>query len=436
MKTPHIKDLMKFLDNSPTSFQAAGNIEKTLSDKGFVKLDETQPWKLASGRKYFVVRNQSAIFAFVLGKKKPHQTGFNISASHLDSPGLKIKCGGDKTERNNTKLAVELYGAPIISTWLDRELSIEGRVMVRIDDKRNRSSAKWESRLVNLAEPVAVIPNVAIHLNREVNKGFEYNAQNHLQAIIQASGINSNPQTFKDIIAATLGVKAYQIGAYDLFLYDSSPALRIGADKEILVSGRLDNLAMTHAILSAIIESQQADTTSAAIFYDNEEISSMTPEGADSSFTEEVLHRICWAQNLNNEQTMISIRKSFLVSADMANALHPNFPEKYDPAFITMLNHGPVIKMNASQRYATTADSSARFESICEAVQVPFQKIINRSDSISGITIGPITSSHLGIRTVDIGNPMWAMHSIRETMGVYDHEYLIKALTYYYSQSS
>jgi aspartyl aminopeptidase len=432
MKTPHIKDLMSFLDNSPTSYQAAGNIEKVLLDKGFVKLEETEPWKLAPGKKYYVIRNQSAVFAFVLGKKKPHQTGFKISASHLDSPGLKIKCGGDKTERNNTKLAVELYGGPIVSTWLDRELSIAGRVMVKTDAERDKTAAQWESRLLNLTEPIAIIPNVAIHLNREVNKGFEYNAQNHLQAIIQASDLNSKPKTLKEIIALRLGIRPEQIGAYDLFLFDPTPAMRVGADKEILVSGRLDNLAMSHAIMSALTESQQSDATNAAIFYDNEEISSMTPEGADSSFTADVLQRICWAQDLNNEQTSISIRKSFLVSADMANALHPNFPEKYDPAYVTMLNHGPVIKMNAFLRYATTADSSERFESICREVKVPVQKIINRSDSISGITIGPITSSHLGIRTVDVGNPMWAMHSIRESMGVYDHEYLIKALIRYY----
>lgn len=433
MKTPHINDLMSFLNESPTSFQAAGQIEKKLISKGFIRLEETESWKLSAGEKYYVIRNNSAVIAFIMGKKKPHQTGFNIAASHLDSPGLKIKCGGDKTERNYTKLAVEVYGGPILSTWLDRELSIAGRLMVKASAAKQTVSAQWESRLVNLKEPVAIIPNVAIHLNREVNKGFEYNAQNHLQAIVQASDHKSKPQSLKEILAARLKLKAAQIGAYDLFLYDPTPVARVGADKEMLVSGRLDNLAMSHAILAAIAESEPATATSVAIFYDNEEISSMTPEGANSSFTGDVLQRICWAQNLNQEQALIAIRKSFLVSADMANGLHPNFPEKYDSAFVTMLNHGPVIKMNASQRYATTADSSARFEGVCEAAGVPFQRIINRSDSISGITIGPITSAKLGIRTVDVGNPMWAMHSIRETMGTLDHEYMIRALVKYYN---
>jgi len=433
MKTPHIKDLMNFLNASPTSYQAAGEIEKKLVSKGFTRLDETEPWKLSAGKKYYLIRNQSAVIAFSLGKKKLHQTGFRISAAHLDSPGLKIKCGGDKLERNNTKLAVELYGGPIVSTWLDRELSIAGRIMVKTGSSKKKDSGNWESKRVDLKEPMAIIPNVAIHLNREVNKGFEYNAQNHLQAIIQAVDKNNKAKTLKEILAAKLKLKADQIGAYDLFLYDPSPVAIIGADREMLVSGRLDNLAMSHAISAAIAESEPVDATNIAIFYDNEEISSMTPEGANSSFTTDVLQRICWSQNLNPEQTLISFRKSFLVSADMANAFHPNFTEKYDPAFVTMLNHGPAIKMNASQRYATTADSSARFESICEAVKVPVQKIINRSDSISGITIGPITSAKLGIATVDVGNPMWAMHSIRETMGVLDHEYLIKALIQYYN---
>lgn len=428
MKTPHLQDLMSFLNASPTSYQASEQIEKRLIESGFERLDEATPWKIKNGKKYYLVRNQSAVIAFITGRKKPLQTGFKIAASHLDSPCLKIKCGGDKQERNITKLTVELYGGPIISTWLDRELSIAGRVMVKT------KSGKWVSQLLNIKRPVAIIPNCAIHLNREVNKSFEYNAQNHLQAIVQASGINDKPKTIKEIIAAELKTKPDEIGAYDLFLYDPTPCALTGADQEILVSGRLDNLAMSHNILSALIESQVGESTNVAILYDAEEISSMTPEGADSSFTSDVLQRICWIQGHSNEETLIALRKSFLVSADMANALHPNFPEKYDPAFVTMLNHGPVIKMNAFQRYATTAESNTRFENICKQVKVPVQKIINRSDSLSGITIGPITSAKLGISSVDIGNPMWAMHSARESMGVFDHEYLITALKQYYNK--
>jgi len=275
---------------------------------------------------------------------------------------------------------------------------------------------------------MSIIPNVAMHLNREVNKGFEYNAQNHLCAIIQAAVKGKKNRTLKDVIAAELKVKAEQIGECDLFLYDPSPAVKFGADNEFIISGRLDNLAMSHAILAAISESTAGDNTPVAVFYDSEEIGSSTPQGADSAFTTDILTRICIALKLYREQEIIALRKSFLISADMAHAVHPNFADKHDSAYQPQLNHGPVIKMNSSQRYATTSESSARFESLCEIAGVPCQKVVGRSDLVSGMTIGPITGSKLGIPTVDIGNPMWAMHSIRETMGTHDHDFIIKAL--------
>lgn len=432
MKTPHIKGLIEFLNNSPTSFQASEQIEKQLLQKGFIKLDETEEWKLNPGKKYYLVRNQSAIVAFVMGKKKPNQSGFHLAASHLDSPALKIKPEGFKTERNYAKLSVELYGSPIISTWLDRELSIAGRVLINKANSKKEIADNPKSVLIDLKKPIAIIPNAAIHLNREVNKGFEYNAQNHLQAILQASVTGGNTKTLKEIIADHLKVKVTDIVDFDLFLYDPNPATQIGSEKELIVSGRLDNLAMTHAILTSIIDSDAANKTSVAVFYDHEEIGSMTPQGAMSSFTKDILHRICYAQGLTSEQAMIAFRKSFLISADMAHAVHPNFAEKHDAAYMPLINHGPVIKLNASQRYATTTESSVVFEQVCQKAKVPVQKIINRSDMPSGSTIGPIASSKLSIPTVDIGNPMWAMHSIRETMGVFDHEYLISALKQFY----
>jgi aspartyl aminopeptidase len=431
MKLTHINDLMKFLDASPTSYQAAEQLETRLLSKGFTKLDETQEWKLKTGGKYFVARNQSAVIAFALGKKKPNVTGFRMAAAHLDSPLLKIKSDAVKQEKNYTKLFVELYGAPIISTWLDRELSIAGRVMVKTTDKITKKT-QYISKLVNLAAPIAIIPNAAIHLNREVNKGFEYNAQNHLTAIMQATGKDGKFKTLKEVIADAIQEKVQNIGEMDLFLYDPTPAHRIGNDAELLISGRLDNLAMSHAIGAAVLEGKSGETTRLAIFYDHEEIGSSTPSGADSSFTSDILQRINLALGLTPEQMLISYRKSFLVSTDMAHAVHPNFAEKHDSAYVPMLNHGPVIKINASQRYATTAESCACFEAICEQAGVPCQKIINRSDVPSGSTIGPIVSAKLSLKTIDIGNPMLAMHSIRETMGVYDHEYMIKALTGFY----
>lgn len=433
MKTPHINDLMNFLNSSPTSYQAAEQIEKQLLSKGFVKLEENDFWKLTPGKKYYVVRNQSAVMAFIPGKKKMHTTGFRIAASHLDSPGLKIKPDGVRTERNNTKLTVEMYGGPIVNTWLDRELSIAGRIMVKNPVTKKNAARTWQSKLININQPVAIIPNAAIHLNRDVNKGFEYNAQNHLPAIIQAFDKQNKAKTLKEIISQYTKTDAKNIGEFDLFLYDPSPAVRIGADHEMLVSGRLDNLAMTHAILSSLTEIKFNDYTQIAAFYDHEEIGSTTPQGAHSSFTKDILQRICFSEKLSQEETMIAYRKSFLISADMAHAVHPNFAEKHDPAYMPLMNHGPVIKINSSQRYTTSSETCSIFESICKNAGVPVQKIINRSDMGSGSTIGPITSAMLSIPAVDIGNPLWAMHSIRETMGVFDHEYLIQALTSFYN---
>jgi aspartyl aminopeptidase len=432
MKTPHINDLMKFLDTSPTSYQAAGNIENALLKQGFIRLEEAEPWKLSAGKRYFVARNQSAVIAFSIGKKKPHQTGYRLAASHLDSPALKIKPEGLRIERNNAKLTVEIYGGPIISTWLDRELSIAGRIMVKKSAAGKKTAPQWEALPIDLKKPLVIIPNAARHLNREINKGFEYNAQNHLPAILQASEQDAGNASLKDIIARDIKLPADHIGAMDLFLYDPSPAARIGVNSEILVSGRLDNLAMSHAILASILESEGASATNLAVFFDHEEIGSTTAQGANSSFMTDILQRIGLAMQLSSEQSMIAIRKSFLISADMAHAVHPNFAEKHDPAYMPLMNHGPVIKQNAFQRYATTAASCARFEAICSGAGVPVQTIINRSDLESGTTIGPIASAKLSIPAVDIGNPMWAMHSIRETMGVFDHEFLIKALTHYY----
>jgi aspartyl aminopeptidase len=329
---------------------------------------------------------------------EPNVTGFRMAAAHLDSPLLKIKSDAVKQEKNYTKLFVELYGAPIISTWLDRELSIAGRVMVKTTDKITKKT-QYISKLVNLAAPIAIIPNAAIHLNREVNKGFEYNAQNHLTAIMQATGKDGKFKTLKEVIADAIQEKVQNIGEMDLFLYDPTPAHRIGNDAELLISGRLDNLAMSHAIGAAVLEGKSGETTRLAIFYDHEEIGSSTPSGADSSFTSDILQRINLALGLTPEQMLISYRKSFLVSTDMAHAVHPNFAEKHDSAYVPMLNHGPVIKINASQRYATTAESCACFEAICEQTGVPCQKIINRSDVPSGSTIGPIVSAKLSLKT-------------------------------------
>lgn len=436
MELKHIDYLMNFLDAAPCSFLAAAALEKSLLAEGFTKLEETAVWKLNQGAGYYVTRNDSALIAWRMGIETPDQTGFALAAAHLDSPALKLKTNGEKTDKNYTKIGVEVYGGPIISTWLDRELSIAGRVIVNPQPEENNDGKPCkhgDARLVHFKQPLAIIPNAAIHMNREVNKGFEYNAQNHLPAILQAVTLDQTGRSLKELIADHLQVKIEEIGETDLFLYDTAKAKRIGINEEMLACGRLDDLAMSHAILMALLESKSVEQTQVACWFDNEEIGSQTLQGAHSSFLSDILSRVSLAAKLDAEQHMIALRRSFLISGDMAHAYHPNFAEKHDAAYAPLLNQGPVIKLNANFRYATTAESSARFEYICAQSRTPVQKMLNRSDLPCGSTVGPMTSAALSIPAVDIGNPMWAMHSIRETMGVYDHEYLINALTWFYN---
>ncbi len=426
----NLKALREFLDNSPTCFQAAENIEKQLLKAGYEALDETRQWKLTPGKGYFVSRNKSAVIAFRIGSAKPDKTGFRMAAAHLDSPALKLKPASEKTEKSYLKMSVEIYGVPIISSWLDRELSIAGKVMVKLKEKKN--SAKWEARLVDFRKPLAVIPNPAFHLNRDVNKGFEYNAQNHLPVILLAAPPKRKEYGFREFLAEQLKVDKKQIGEFDLFLYDANCSTLAGIKEDLLVSGRLDDLAMSYCILESFTEHQGTEATTIAVFYDSEEIGNETLQGAKSSYLSDVLHRINLSFKLTMEQQMIALRKSFLVSTDMAHAYHPNFAEKHDPAYRPLMNHGLVIKFNAGARYATTSETSAAFEDVCEASGAAYQKVMGRSDIPSGYTIGPTVSTLMGIPTVDIGLPMWAMHSARETMGVADYQHALNALKYYY----
>ncbi|HSW60635.1 MAG TPA: M18 family aminopeptidase, partial [bacterium] len=309
--------------------------------------------------------------------------------------------------------------------WLDRDLGIAGRVMVK-------SKGGFKSRLVNINRPVAVIPSLAIHMNREANKGFEFNPQNHLQIVLTSDGSAKN--VLKNLIASELKEKEENIGGMDLFVYDLQKGVFTGNDSEFITCGRLDNLQMCHAILESFLAVKEPVVTTVAAFYDNEEIGSRTLMGADSSFTRTVLERIVTVTSPGRDDIFRALSKSFLVSADGAHAHHPNFPEKHDPAYAPLMNKGPVIKFSSSFKYATTAQSSAEFEQICSEAKVPCQKIANRSDVPSGSTIGPMSSAALGINAVDVGNAMWAMHSIRETAGTVDHFYMKKALSHFYGR--
>ncbi len=423
MMERHINDLLSFLDEGPTPFNASQAITRRLEKAGFAKIREQDAWQLKPGGKYYLVRGETAVMAFVIGSQSLTQSGFQIAASHIDSPALKLKGASQKNVANTSKIGVEVYGGPIVHTWLDRELGLAGKVMVK-------EKKEIKTHLVNIPEPIAIIPNAAIHMNRDLNKGFQYNAQMHLNAILATGSEEQNP--VKALVAKELKVDVEQIVDCELYFYDLAKATRLGADKSMISSGRLDNLAMTHAILTSITEAKKPKSTCVAAFFDHEEIGSTTLQGADSSFLDIVLKRISAQLKCSAEDHFRALSQSFLISADMAHALHPSYLEKYDPDYSPLINKGPVIKINSNHRYASTASSSQYFIGLCTEAGVGFQKFMVRSDMPCGSTVGPRVSALLGIPTIDIGNPMWAMHSVREVCGVQDHVSLIKVLNKYY----
>ncbi|MDD2229061.1 MAG: M18 family aminopeptidase [Candidatus Cloacimonetes bacterium] len=419
-----IKDFLNFLDGSSSRFHASLEIQSRLQAAGFTALAEDKPFKLKKGGKYFICRQDTAVMAFIIGTDALAKSGVKLAASHIDCPSLKLKPQSIKTDKGVVRCGVEVYGSPILSTWIDRPLSIAGKVLLK-------SGKAFETKFIDLKSPVAIIPNAAIHLNREINKGFEYNKQTHLQAILSVKESSGNP--LLELVAKKLKVKAEHICETELYLYDATPATLIGIEGEMVCAQGLDNLAMTHAILRSLVQTEKPKHTVMGVFYDHEEIGSQTPQGAASSLLAEVLERLCLSQSASREDYYLALRHSFLISADMAHAYHPSYAEKYDPDYSPFMNKGIVLKLNANHRYASTTESSTRFMELCEAAKVPYQKFLIRSDmpssgAVGPSTVGPMVAAKLGIETVDIGNPIWAMHSIRETGGILDHLHLVKAL--------
>ncbi len=420
--------LLEFVNASPTAFHAAKSIVDRLTNKGFVEIFEKDTWALVSGGKYFVRRNESAVVAFVCGMQKPWESGFRAMGAHTDSPALRVKPKGELLKEVYSSVRIEAYGGPILSTWLDRELALAGRVFVQKNGSVN-------SVLINIAKPVAMVPNLAIHMNRDINKGFEYNPHTHLAAILSASEKPAQAGGLFQMRATEVGCEPANIIDADLFFYDAHPGQLCGRDNDFIVSPRLDNLAMCHAIVSAMETTNAPTHTPIAFFFDNEETGSCTYQGADSAFAGDVIERLVLSQSGGREEYLRALARSFLISADMAHALHPNYADKHDDKYAPVINGGPVIKQNGNSRYATTAETAAIFEGVCREAGVPLQRVINRADVPCGSTIGPMTSSALSIKTVDVGNPMWAMHSARETAGARDQELMVRALSHFCSNA-
>ena len=408
--------LLDFIEKSPTAFQAVDEMQKRLTENGFEVLSEKEYWKLVPGGKYLVTRNNSALIAFCIPEKESRV--FHIMASHSDSPSFKIKENPEiKVDNSYVKLNVEKYGGMLMAPWFDRPLSVAGRVIIR----RNGG---LKEKLINIKRDLVMIPNLAIHMNREANNGVSYNPQKDLQPLF---AVGNTDRTLLEIIAEQTGIKKEDIISHDLFLYNRMPGTIWGADKEFVSSARLDDLQCAFASMEGLLRAQNHGSIAVHCVMDNEEVGSGTKQGAASTFLKDTLLRINMGLGRTYEEYLMTLAGSFMVSADNAHALHPNYTDKTDLTNHPVLNKGIVIKFNANQKYCTDAVSAAIFKELCTKAGVPYQTFVNRSDIAGGSTLGNISNTQVPMNTVDIGLPQLAMHSPYETAGVEDTEYLVRA---------
>jgi len=426
-----VQNLLDFIDASPSPWHVVNTIEAQLAAQtpAWQRLDETAKWTLQPGGRYYVVRGDSSIILFIQGQKPLAEAGFKIIGAHTDSPGLRIKPNAASSTDGLLRLGVEIYGGPILATFTDRDLSLAGRIAYKNDQDRIASMP------VKFDQPLLRLPNLAIHMNRAVNEdGLKLQKQVELPLILSALTQEQLPQAyFSALLQQQSGIAASRILSWDLAVYDTQKGAFWGAESEFYADSQLDNLASCHAALQALLDDHGADSTRVCALFDHEEIGSETNKGADGSFLPDVLGRIAQASATGAEDYARALAKSFMISADMAHAYQPNFPNAYDPDHKVIVNKGPVIKVNANHRYSTESVSAAMFADWCEQAGVPYQKYSHRCDLPCGSTIGPITSAKLGIRSIDVGNPMWAMHSIRESAGVLDHEYMIRVMKRFFA---
>lgn len=426
--------LLQFIEESPSVFHAVESIKTRLLSAGYTELSEACDWELSSGGRYFVTRNGSSIAAFAIPEDNKQEEeknslggvkGFHIAAAHSDSPSFKIKENPEmKTDGQYVRLNTEKYGGMIMSTWLDRTLSVAGRVVCRQD-------GKLVSRLVNVDRDMLVIPNLAIHMNRDMNQGVEYNAQSDMLPLY---GEADSEKGFMETIAEAAGVEPEDILAHDLFLYVREKGKVIGGSGEFILAPRLDDLQCAFAAATAMIESTPKDYINLCVVFDNEEIGSSTRQGADSTFLVDVMARIQEAFGKPDGWLRQKIADSFLISADNAHAIHPNHPEKADPVNKPVLNGGIVMKYHGSQRYATDALTAAGIKELCREADVPVQIYTNRSDIAGGLTLGNISVNHVSVPTADIGLPQLAMHSALETAGNRDTAYAVRMFKTFYGK--
>ncbi len=421
-QTQYNKSLFSFLTSSPTPYHATAGMEDFLRSHGFGQLQENNQWHLQQGHSYYVTRENSATIAFTLGSNEEVVYGFRMLAAHTDSPCLQIKPRPDVKTGTYHQLGVEVYGGPLLGSWFDRDLCLAGRVVCTTDDQ------KLAVLLVNFNRALLTIPSIAIHFNREANSGTSIDKQKHLPPII-AQALDQQLPELHALLRDQLQlqhpkVKLGKILAFDLFCYDFQGPGYLGRDNEFISSARLDNLLSCHVGIMAL---GHADRTKNTLLFcaNHEENGSTSATGAHGSFIDSVLDRL--ADDAESRRRALS--NSFLVSMDNAHAAHPNFMDKMDPHHEIHLNKGPVIKINANQRYATSSLSAAIYKDICREIDITPQEFVMRSDLPCGSTIGPITAARLGIKTIDIGAPTLAMHSIRELTGSSDPFLLYRTIS-------
>lgn len=420
-----INDLIEFIDQSPINYFAVKNSIDRLEKNGFKKLNENEKWKLEKGGKYFVSRDDTALIAFSVGDDP--RKGFDIIGSHTDSPTFKIKSNPEMTSNGFLKFNVEGYGGMIVSSWFDRDLSLAGKVVFE-------ENKEFKSKLIIIDKDLLTIANCAIHINRELNSGYKYNMQDELSPIIKTIEDDFEKEGFlQKLLAKEIGIDEKKIIDFDLALFDRKKGSIMGSDDEFIHIGRLDNLASVHQSLTALINSENKKFNM-CVLNDNEEIGSGTRTGASSPFLDEIMERIVMNLGYDREDYFIALANSYLISADLSHSIHPNYSNLFDSTNNTRINMGIGIKVASNGAYTTNVETRARFLKHAKNVGAKVQTFHNRSDKVGGSTIGPIVSAKSGIKSIDVGTPILAMHSIRELGGVDDHIEAIKIFEDFYNK--
>ena len=427
-----MKEFMKYLEESTVSFFAVENLKSMFGEAGFEQLPLHEDWQIKEGGKYFVTLWDSACIAFTIPEdmSKVQAPLYRMIGAHTDQPCFRIKPGTQMNQNGYCKLNVEVYGGPIFSTWLDRPLSLAGRVTLKSDNV-----FKPRTELIDLKKPVLIIPNLAVHMNRGVNDGVALNAQVDMLPVgALVSGLaEEQEQMVVKAVAETLNVALDEILDFDLFTYVTEKPELVGFSEEFLSAPRLDDLVMVHTAAKALVESKGGSGINMLCAFDHEECGSRTPQGAGTGTITMILEKLSMALGRNRQQFIDDIMQSFMISGDVAHAIHPNHPERHDPVLKTQLGGGPVIKLSANQSYVTQSCDYSVYEMICKKAGVPVQKFANKSDSRGGSTLGPVVAANVPCHIMDMGVPILSMHSSRELMAAVDYEYTKRSFVEYYN---